>query len=242
MPHGTPDWGHVGPKSTTYGLDDLGEHAVRLGSPHLWDRRGDVVYETNFSEGLGIFTIFLFGLGAGGTLFTGNARSGAFCVQLTGGSDGERMARLLGLIPFPRLDWFGLEFTFSVSAQTEFWRWNLVWHINLVQYNARIQVDCVNNRLEYWGNDGLYHEFAAGVVLDESTELHHTGKVVVNTVDWRYVRFILNDVEYDLGQFAVETTGALAGNYFNMAVEHVSVALSNAVAYIDSVILTQNEP
>lgn len=31
MPHGTPDWGLVGPKTTTYGVDDLGEHAVRMG-------------------------------------------------------------------------------------------------------------------------------------------------------------------------------------------------------------------
>ena len=48
MPHGTPDWGLVGPKTTTYGMDDEGEAAVRLGSPHFFDRRGDVLLLTDF--------------------------------------------------------------------------------------------------------------------------------------------------------------------------------------------------
>ncbi|GAI90305.1 unnamed protein product, partial [marine sediment metagenome] len=101
MPHGTPDWGLVGPKDTVYGLDDLGEHAVRLGTPHLWDRRGDVIWMSDFREGLGDVGTFV-GPGAGGSvvLHTEYARQGAYCVQLTTDKDDE-IAFLHKYLPFP---------------------------------------------------------------------------------------------------------------------------------------------
>ena len=52
MTHGVQDFGASSGQNSTYGLTDLGELAVRLGSPVSFDRRGDVVMMETFEDGL----------------------------------------------------------------------------------------------------------------------------------------------------------------------------------------------
>jgi len=242
MPHGTPDWGLVGPKSTTFGLDDLGEHAVRMGSPHLWDRRGDVVYTTDFSEGFGIFRGSFDGLGSGVTLYTGNARHGAFSVRLTPGSNLGRTAGLAAFMPIPRFAGWGLEFTFNTDDDHTTWAWELETRVGTHRWRAVVHYDVVLARLQYLADDGLYYPFATAIPYWDCTDLSNTGKMVVDSRKWEYVRFLLNDREYPLTGIPVDYIPAMAATYFQVSFGLYGPPGKNVPGYVDSVIVTQNEP
>jgi len=242
MPHGTPDWRINWTPRTVWGLEDLGEHAVRMGSPHLWDRRGDVFYETDFRDGLGIFRPSFDGLGASVILHAGNARHGAFDVKLTPGSNLGRTAGLAAYMPIPRRTGVGLEFTFSTDDDHTTWAWELETRIGTDRWRAVIHYDVALTRLQYLGDDGLYHTFATAVPYWDCTDLSNTGKMVVDSRTWNYVRFLLNDQEYSLINTPVDHIPALAGTYFQVSFGLYGPPGLNVSGYVDSVIVTQNEP
>ncbi len=242
MSHGTPDWGLVGPRQTIYGLDDLGETAARLGSPHVWDRRGDVVHLTDFSEGLGIWRETSWGLPAYVTPFTGWARSGAFCVKLVTDGDAAHITGLQADIPMPQVYGMGLEYTFNTRSTHLYWEWYMGWYIGTDHYRASIRWDLANNRLEYYLLPGPWHIFAENVVWEDIDYLLNTGKMVIDSFNWQYSRFILNNRTYPLPGIAVDYSIVLAANYFILGVYLYGTAPAESVGYVDSVIVTQNEP
>jgi len=254
MPHGTPDWGLVGPKYTTYGLDDLGEHAVRLGSPVLWDRRGDVLVETDFREGLGSFYANGGGLLWAVALHAGNARTGAYCVKLTAGSDGALNAYLQKRLPRPVLAKVGLEFSFSCAAWTSAWEWQILWQAGSVLYTAYVRYDHVNGLLQTYEEPATWTTFATVDVLYTDDHVQHTGKLVVDmgAVDAVgnplpvYDRFHFNEQGYNLRlpppAREVDRFPGGVPDEFLVTVVHSAVALHNPDGYVDNVIVTQNEP
>jgi len=254
MAHGTPDWGLVGPKYTTFGLDDLGESVVRLGSPVLWDRRGDVLHQTDFRDGLGSFDWLAVGAGAAITLHAGNARTGAYCAKLTPASDGLREVYLLKALPRPVLAKIGLEFSFSCAPSTDMWEWHIEIQAGGVYYTAQVRYDHQNNVLQTYEEPVAWTTFADPVDVHEYDWAFHTGKLVVDmgNVDAAgnplpvYERFHFNEQSYSLRvpppAREVDRVPVVAVDSFLIRVLHRAVALWNPEGYVDNVIVTQNEP
>ena len=242
MPHGTPDWGFVGPKDIVYGLDDLGEHAVRLGSPHLWDRRGDVLYTTDFREGLGAFHYQSWGTGAGVALVTGSSRAGAYCIRLRAGSDGEQRALLHLALPFQDPSCVGLEFSFAVASKTSTVEAQIGWHDGTWHYRGAADYDHVNSRLDYRDQAGAWAVLQTGVARHECIRAEHTMKLVVDMSLNEYVRFLIDEQAYDMRGISVWREASVMLPYWWFRLSHYSQAGHNPDTYIDNVIITQNEP
>lgn len=242
MPHGTSDWGLVGPKSTTYGLDDLGEQAVRLGSPHLWDRLGDALALTDFRNGFGPFTAFASGLGGGYGLATGHSRQGAYSVWLRAGSTANWYADLNLTLPRPVTSGIGLEFSFSVPEDTSRWMAFINWYDGVNAWEAVIEYDHVNTRLEYQDHLGVMQEFAAGIVLQEGNQPNCTMKIVVGQTLGEYRRVIFNDTPFPLMGIGVFSWGLPVVTGLAIKIRIEGVAGKNPTGYVDNVIVTHNEP
>jgi len=242
MPHGTPDWGLVGPKDIVYGLDDLGEHAVRLGSPHLWDRRGDALYATCFREGLGMFHGALSGAGATVRLSTGHSRQGAYAVMLRSGVDALRYAMLHLAFPFQDPSAVGLELSFAVNPRTSEIRADVEWYDGANVHRGRVLYDHVLSQLRYWTPGGVWAVLQAGVVRHTCIRPEHTMKLVVDMDVQEYVRFLLDEQAYDMRGIAAETVLDLRAPYWYFAIWHFGLVGFNVDTYIDNVIVTQNEP
>ena len=170
------------------------------------------------------------------------ARNGRCGALLTAGSDGGKSAEIVHYSPFMVLGRFGFEFSFAlggiISALEQ------ILHVydgtNLTRY--QVKWDDATNTLAYYRAGPGYTTFATGVDLSMQTTLFHTAKVVVDAVAGKYVRFILDDKEYDLsgisGRVIADSTlpvilvdALLEGN-----------AGDNDTLYVDDAVLTQNEP
>lgn len=242
MPHGTPDWGLVGPKETTFGLDDLGEHAVRLGSPHLFDRRGDVLALTDFRNGLG--EVEPYDGVAGGTtgLCTGHSRTGAFSMLLTsdgttGGSQGARMS-----LPLPVASRVGCEFSFTIKDLRDIWYIIINWYDGTRWYQAQVQYEMTLQQLRYSIGGGAWTPFAWGVNLWPYDWPAHTMKLVVDTALQEYVRVIVDNQPYPLAGVGVPDTGPGPVTRLVVSAFLLRAIGSDLDVYIDDFIVTQNEP
>ncbi len=244
MPHGTPDWGLVGPKSTIYGLDDLGEHAVRLGSPHLFDRRGDVIWMTDFRNGMGsVQSIGPPGFGAV-SLWAGYTRQGAFCVRLM-----PLIAAVVGLqkvLPYPVYSRMGLEFSFSVDVRSDYIVGQLYADDTVNEMQAQVRYNEGNDRLEYAdaATPTVWQPIADNLDVTYGEYCPHTLKMVVDLAATppEYVRVIFNDVTYSLSGIPLRLGATTGVVYARARVTHWADGMGDADISVDNVIVTQNEP
>lgn len=242
-PHGTPDWGHIGPKSTTYGLDDLAELAVRLGSPVMWDRRGDVIQFDTFDGGFGQVEPTAYGDNSDIFLSPDATRLGglAACIKTDGGKD--RSGQLGYPIPMPAPSKLGAEFCFSSPEGCEYYGLMIHWYTGQIRYSATIIIEIDNGKLFYLDVDGGEEEFEKGLAFYNRAKPSNTAKLVGDFVDFQYVRFILNETTYDLSDYPLQKTEE---DYTMPQVIVTIFVKGKAEAYIyhfvDSVIVTQNEP
>lgn len=244
MPHGTPDWGLVGPKATTYGLDDWGEHAVRLGSPHLFDRRGDCLLLTDFR--VGIENLEGVGVPIGWTidLVTEHSRSGAYAVQVTAQGGEGFTAGLRALLAYPVLSPLGLEFTFG-GDQSKRWQAWIDWYTGAQHYLAGLRISPWSGLLEYSTAVGVWAPQATLGFLRTSDYAMHTLKFVVepSLIPPEYVRAILNEnLEQMTGIQVPWVADVVTLPHLAISIYIENTADTEATGYVDNVIITQNEP
>jgi len=242
MPHGTPDWGLVGPRQTTYGLDDLGEAVARLGSPVTWDRRGDVIYVNNFNDGLWGALYEASGPSCTAGLHVGHSRHGPYSLAVLGDGAAACDVTLWITLPLPVYSRVGLESTFSVRNPQDTHQQDIVWQDANVAGWAMVQYRVADRALDVYDQDAGWVTFATSVPLLPSTALNCTVKLVADLTARRYVRYILNDVTYDLSAYQPLFTGGAGYSWFYCGVITARGVGSIAPSYIDAVIITQNEP
>ena len=242
MAHGTPDWGLVGPKTTVYGLDDLGEQAVRLGSPHLWDRRGDVVWQCDFRHGLESFYDDS-GIAGGYTrLSTGHTRHGAYSLFFHVGPDAAANATVGRNLPFPVHSRLGLEASFSISGDHVYYQQSMYAQSWTHTYDAEMRVDPVNFLLQYRDQNGVFQTLRTDIDLNPFTECPNTLKFVIDWSTGEYVRAILNHEVTSMAGLLFQTIVAGAEPILRIQFEYLPRAGKEIPSYVDSVIVTQNEP
>ena len=242
MAHGIPDWGLVGPRRTTYGLDDVGEAVVRLGSPHLWDRRGDVVYLTAFDNGLEAVFLDDSSPEVVATLCTGNARQGAFAVRIAGDGSAAGVGGVNVYVPLPVSSRVGFEASWSGTFIQNWYYQRLMWWRGREAYWAAVRYVPLTYVLQRYAPPGVWETFAEDVYDSGGSQAANTLKLVVDTESLTYVRTVMNDREIGMTQPIVDLGPGGPANSLEASAGYYRVLDSIGYSVIDSLIVTQNEP
>lgn len=242
MPQGKPDWGVDWAPRTVRGLEDLGEHAVRLGSPHLWDRRGDVIWQTIFAEGLTGVEAVAVGGGASILLHTGRAWQGAYCVKMTVPDLLLRSAVLAKWGPLPITSGLGFEVAFAFDDDMEWFSIAIEGNDGTRQFRAEIRYDHLNGQLLYYDHAGLPQVVETPFLLASGGNYWHIMKMVIRFDLVRYGRVIVDNQEFDLIAHAYRVFGGAGPTYIENEVTFDPDTGDTSVIYVDSMIVTQNEP
>jgi len=242
LAHGTPDWGLVGPKDTVYGLDDLAEHSVRLGSPVTYDRRGDVIWWTDFRYGRGDLSTF----GSAGyttRLVTEDyPRQGAYCLDCHAPAVAANNSAVIKYLPYPVSSLVGLEASFGVVTNNM--QWDLLVRLNQIGgwAEASIRYDTAVGDLSYLDAAGAWQVFANVGSLLGAGGCCNTMKVVIDVVNGEYVRALINSRVFSLAGIGYRVVGGGLGHRFFVTVTARTPLGWELYGYLDSIIVTQNEP
>lgn len=234
-----------------YDPDDIWGNAVAMGnaelaaimSPaHRYDRRGNIVLVDSFEDGLQHWYSGLAGVGAAVTHSAVRARNGTYSVKLTGGSDGPALAYISHTTSYPKPSRVGVEFSFELSGQPTQVELDLYHFDGTNMHRAFVRWVYSGGDIDYLDNTATWQTLDTGVNLSVGARLFHTMKLVYSMADVEYVRLLLDQTEYSLAGIAVHSPASAAEPCLTVSVYVSSSAGSNKYAYVDDVVVTQNEP
>lgn len=243
MPHGGPDWGTTGPLKAIFTVDDLGEHAVRLGSIVGYDRRGNVVLLDDFEGPIIKWNPLPPALGTI-ILSSTNPYSGCQALEATALGDGAAfIVKRFSVLGSTRL---GIEVSF---AGTDVTFRNLEFIIQVAYLSGayycwgQMDIDLGTHKLYIW-KDGVVHTEIADIgPLIIAPFTYYTVKLVVDFDAGTYVRAEFANQEYDISQYKLEKGASDAAAYFEPTIGFWNGSpITDSLAYMDDVIITQNEP
>lgn len=242
MAHGHKDYAEGGETKIIHAVTDLGELAVRLGSPDVFQRSGNVIFIDSFENGLTPYFTTLNGTGAKIDHMGDRSFHGGESIRLTGGSDGGRRAELNKRFHVVELNKMGIEITFSMDSSVYYVAIYLNHRdgVNIHTYGLFANMDAgkfqyyddTGNRVNLdtfdWGNDDLDH--------------WHTMKLICDLENNNYVQAFYNEKVFLLPDIKSKATLSADVPRIDTSILVISDDGENGIAYLDSFILTINEP
>lgn len=245
---GAPDYatpkpvGQV-PIGPTYTLTDVAELAARLGSIVTFDRRGNVVWLDDFEDNIDKWQILVVGgIGGEAVLSNARARKGALSARLTTGNVIDASVELQTVFYYPVFSNLGFEISFIYNGNMSEYRWLFQVNDGTHYTLAEVRLNPATNALEI--NDHIlgWVALAPTPTLRPHFYAFNTLKIVQNPKTRKYIRLILNEVEYILdGYDLVYALFPQPANLMASVLVTTGVA-ANEVAYFADAIITQNEP
>ncbi len=242
MPHGTPDWGLVGPISILYGLDDMAEHAVRAGAVSSWDRIGHVVFSDNFSEGLGAWRLEISSPDGIVGPYTGEALSPPFCVRMLNGSGGATYARMRHYLGYAYRGQCGLELSIAFSPDIEYIKFGFYSSLPTGRWIFYVRLTPGTGDLAH-GSDAVgWTPFANVGALVANIWQWHNVKIVADFVTGFFVRVVWEGIPFDMSAIPALALAVLAPYYWTVLIENDSSTADQYYLHVDDVIVTIDQP
>jgi len=237
-----PDWYRFLPGSERHILGDLGEHAVRVGSPVVYDRRGEMVYANNGDTGLSGLMVFLAGTGAAVIPTAEFSLTSGYGLKFIAGSTDSNKAQIVKTNVAPEVSSMGLEVALALLTA-----WYQV-QINLVVYStdwvrvARVRIRDTEEDVAIKDSDGNYYSIIDTGELDDSWGVFHHLKLVVDFDTGKWDRIMFDEVETDISTYTLEASGASTFRAIQWDVGLYGREGYNDEMVVGRVVLTANEP
>ncbi|MCK5642526.1 MAG: hypothetical protein KAJ19_17090 [Gammaproteobacteria bacterium] len=227
----------------------LAEHAVRTGSPILYDRRGEVFWYNTFDQSP-ISMTYAGGVTGSLSLTTTARESGQFGVKIStaigvGANHGVR-----AWLPIPLLTTrIGVEAAFTIDDDEQYKYLQCDIHTSAtISYYPRLRLDVQNSLLQYMDNAGVYQNIGAVVLqedLNTPLSLFYHMKLVFDLATGTYVRAMFGNIEFagvEIAGIAMRDTGAGAQDMIDLQYVVYSNIAGGVTSYLDMLVLTRNEP
>lgn len=241
MPRGQPDYGAYSPQTYIGSLSDMAELAARLGSIVIFDRRGRVVNLDDF-EGAQLKWIVGFSIGSTVTFDHSYPQSGSQCVKLTPSAavgTWVAISKEFGVVISQRL---GSEISFCNPSSSLSFYVELAYWDGTDFYRGRAKLDFNTNKMYLYTGTGSWTEFMDIDAFYTSSFTYFHFKLVVDLETKKYVRVMLNGVEYDISAYALAVGAGAGAKRLQQTFSATNETGAAGSIYIDDSIFTQEEP
>ena len=247
---GMPDYSQAAPigavpVGNVYTISDQGELAARVGSPNTYDRRGNVIFQTDFQAAINQVT---FNLGAGaGALAEQSAevsKHGGGSLKICGGiNTGSSFTWIGSMVGKSKL---GIEISLC-SLNTNYSQIAGT----MLMYDGASLITTVwgllrnaagTDDLFVTDNTGAAVALANGLILPWGYRAFTTIKIVVDLETAKYERFLLNNLAYDISSVSANIAPAVFTPSIWVQIGEVSAVAITSTFYHNGFIVTQNEP
>jgi len=238
----SPDYQKYLPNSVRFSFHAMGELAARLGSIVTYDRRGELIWYDDFRYGLGCWTISLAGTGADVSLSTDGLSVAPYCVKLTAGSSGTRLARMNRELGVIELDRAGAEFSFTQIAPSTIVEFEIVVCLKPFLHYISVNLDVTDNKIYVRNAANVFEQVAVLSDVYKNGNIVNSLKVVWDISDNTYIRLLINRFAIDVSTIGLYTIAAGITNSINVQMSLRGEGGPNENMRIYHSILTSNEP
>jgi len=242
MAHTLPDYSTKYKMATIFGQIDTGELAARLGSPDTFDRRGNVVFMDDFEATVLHWGVFLVGAGSSVVLSTADVYRNSQSCKLHTDINLNDLAEIRRSFALPVNSKIGMEFSVSgdfTNTNLEFWH-SIYTGARL--YVAKIRYHYTTKTLSYADSGDIFQPLSTTQGIGDASFFYSTFKLVIDYDTHKYVRLIVDKDTYDLSTYDLQWAANATTPRMHTIIQLKNTAAAARTAYIDDVILTQNEP
>jgi hypothetical protein len=239
---GQADYGALAPKETAGSVSDMGEIAARLGSIVTYDKRGDVVDFDNFEEPLIGWSASTTGTGGYIRLSSENFKSGCQSICLFTGTPASKYAYIFGGDATLGVLRLGIEISFSQLTEMATFTLSLQQYTGTTFSTGAIMIDGELHKIYLYTLGGVWTEIADIATLISNKFIFNTLKLVVDFSALKYVRALLNSIEFDLSAHDLESYPNTYEAHTQFEAGLMSKDVLGASVYLDDCVLTQAEP
>ena len=242
MVHTLPDYTSKWKMDKISANTDNAELAARLGSIVTFDRRGNVMYCDRCSESLGKWSTGTTGAGASITLSNERPYVDDASIKMVGGSTLTRRAYIIKRLPQPHSTRIGVEYLFHISSEVNTIEILFAMEAMTKGYRGQIKLDIANNKIYYTESTAEAWTELADYTFNDSANLFHSVKLVMDYDTGKYVRLVLSHHQYDLSTYALFSIAVGGNPICETRFRLDSTAANNGILYVGGFIFTANEP
>lgn len=237
-----PDWYDIFPGSTRFPTTDVGELAARMGSPVVYDRRGEVIFADAFRAGLAPYATSLAGTGAEAKVAGLATDLGPFAAELIGGSDGAGEAVIRKWFSRTTLGRTGLEVSIWYVGAFDEMLVTLGRYDGTNAHLAALKIEWTSGVLSYLDSAGAYQQLDTNKVWATSDAVYHNVKLIADMENDEYVRILYDEETYDLEDIAMQVTASAVDQSHLASFTIASRSGQNDSCQVGRFIVTGNEP
>lgn len=236
-----PDGGFSSGSSSYPMIGDLAELAARLGSPNTYDRRGTVIWMTDFEYGLQGVPVLVSEAETTYLISANRARFGPYSLKLDPSDEEDSFARWISVIHFMLTGKLGLETLISTDTDPYGVRLRMLYFDGTTQQEGALHYDPATGNWTILTGADTWTTILAGYKLQQGDGAWNPIKLIIDAEDGKYVRMqvareVVELSEYDLYSVASGNLGQLMCQVYAYG-----APASHAAIYVDSIIITQNE-
>ncbi len=242
MPHGYPPWSGI-KKQTVFTVPlDLAELAARLGSIVTYDRRGDVIAMFTFDQGIQGAPIGVDHGDSVGSLSTETALSGPWSLKMNPRAAADAYVNWRNLV-FPlTVGKIGAEFALCVIDSPEEIYFRLMYFEAAHWHSGHLTYYPATGDWKILKTDDSEKTILSGYELQTGPAAWHYVKIVIDTETDKFLRILIDDETPDVSGLDLREGSPGALGSVEVKVEVTGSVASSGPIYLDSVIVTQNEP
>lgn len=241
MVHGAPDYSNIQKDVAVYRLDDMAELAVRLGSPDVWDRRGDVYHIQDFEYGIQSWDSIVTGTGASMFLTGLGANQGGYCADLyTASASGGNVHYRRGF-PLTKSRKLGVEVHFKPIVnfgRIESW---IDWYDGSYHRYAFIRFNAVTKAISYKASDGSLVTIIEDIEWDPLVQYYHFFKWTVDFDNEEYLWLRYNERTVDMSGIPFFVEADTEHPSFIVNFRFYDDGTGQGHCRLDTIVLTYNE-
>ena len=243
MPRGAPDYGLYAVKTAPIvGLADLGEAVARLGAINVWDRRGFTVFQDNFESPTLDYYCYASAPGVIPVLSNTQVLTGSQSVYFSAPAaedSASHMARDFALLKEGKL---GVElWVQAVTRAPGYFYYSFYIYDGAIPAYAKVMFDSIAKTITLNTDEGDV-VVATNIFTRQSYHYFLPIKVVIDTNTDKYVRLMVGSQEIDVSAYKLTTFAPSTDRYIHLGIGVVGDDVATMKAYLDNLILTQDEP
>jgi len=238
----SPDYQKYLLGSVRFSLQDMGELAVRLGSPSVIDRRGEVVVWDDFRHGLSKWTYGVFGSGSAVSITADGRITSAYRGKLTAGASGYTYAYIQRFFPLIVSDKYGFEIIFAINGGYNYIQIEFIISEGTSIYTFGWKHEAVGGKLSILASDGSYTLIGSNINIATIDDYPVLSKMRVNILTGVYDTFRFSNTDYDVNGIILkkQVFSTIPYSYFRTWVFGNGSSASNYI--VESFGITANEP
>jgi hypothetical protein len=236
-----PDGGFSGGTGGFPMIGDLAELAARLGSISTYDRRGTIIWMTDFEHGLQGTSCGVSDAECDYFVSAERSYHGAYSLKMDPSDEEDSYVEWGWVVHFMPSGYVGLEAAISTVSDPAGIRLKILHFDGTTQQRGELHYDTATGDWTIRTGDTTWETILDGFKLQQGAAAWNPIKLIIDVESGEYVRAQMSGRSVDISDYSLYSLASTNLGQVAVRVMTYGASTTHAPAFVDNIIVTQNE-